>query len=233
MYRSEAAASSGSDCSAALYCARAGDADRDRQDGSGAVLPGVTVEASSPALIEKTKSAVTDGTGQYRIIDLRPGTYKLTFTLPGFNTVKREDVELAGTQTLTIPIDMRVGGLEETITVTAKRRWSTCRARSAKSSSSHDVIESLPATRAAGALLNITPGVNVEDERSGALSPTMTVFNARSSSINSGSVGRRRSHDASTASRWRRRAAAASLDRLRHRQRRGSRHHRRRRAGRK
>ena len=64
------------------------------KDGSGAVLPGVTVEASSPALIEKTRSAVTDGSGQYRIIDLRPGTYSLTFTLPGFNTVKREGIEL-------------------------------------------------------------------------------------------------------------------------------------------
>src|SRR5215218_10315552 len=70
------------------------------RDASGGVLPGVTVEASSPALIEKTKTAVTDGAGQYRIIDLRPGTYTLSFSLPGFNTVRRENVELAGTQTL-------------------------------------------------------------------------------------------------------------------------------------
>ena len=54
------------------------------KDASGAVLPGVTVEASSPALIEKTRSVVTDGTGQYRIVDLRPGTYTVTFALPGF-----------------------------------------------------------------------------------------------------------------------------------------------------
>jgi hypothetical protein len=59
------------------------------RDASGAVLPGVTVEAASPALIEKAKSAVTDGAGQYRIIDLRAGTYSLTFSLAGFNTVKR------------------------------------------------------------------------------------------------------------------------------------------------
>src|SRR3954466_6051018 len=70
-------------------------------DASGAVLPGVTVEASSPVLIEKIKTAVTDGTGQYRIIDLRPGTYTLTFTLAGFTTVKRENIELAGTQVAT------------------------------------------------------------------------------------------------------------------------------------
>ena len=63
------------------------------RDVSGAVLPGVTVEASSPALIEKTRSATTDGSGQYRIIDLRPGPYVLTFTLAGFAPVKRQNVE--------------------------------------------------------------------------------------------------------------------------------------------
>src|SRR6187401_594885 len=90
------------------------------RDSSGAVLPGVTVEASSPALIEKTRSTVTDGTGQYRLIDLRPGSYSLVFTLPGFNTVKRDNIELSGTQTLTITAEMKVGGLEETITVTGE-----------------------------------------------------------------------------------------------------------------
>src|SRR4051812_41307270 len=66
------------------------------KDTSGAVLPGVTVEASSAALIERTRSVVTDGTGQYRFVDLKPGAYTITFTLPGFNTFKREGVELAG-----------------------------------------------------------------------------------------------------------------------------------------
>src|SRR5678815_1417748 len=87
------------------------------KDDSGAVLPGVTVEASSPALIEKTRSAVTDDTGQYRIIDLRPGAYTVTFSLLGFITVKRDSIELSGTQTISIPIEMKVGGIEETITV--------------------------------------------------------------------------------------------------------------------
>src|SRR3954452_25251103 len=72
------------------------------KDGSGAVLPGVTVEAASPVLIEKAKTVVTDGSGQYRIVDLRAGTYAVTFSLPGFNTVKRENVILAGSQILTI-----------------------------------------------------------------------------------------------------------------------------------
>src|SRR6476469_534327 len=90
------------------------------RDQSGGVLPGVTVEASSPALIEKVRTAVTDGAGQYRITGLNPGTYSLTFTLTGFNIFKREGIELSGTATLTIPIEMRVGAVAETITVTAE-----------------------------------------------------------------------------------------------------------------
>src|SRR4030095_13592562 len=90
------------------------------RDQSGGVLPGVMVEASSPALIEKVRTAVTDGAGQYRITGLNPGTYSLTFTLTGFNVVKREGIELSGTATLTIPVDMRVGALEETVTVTGE-----------------------------------------------------------------------------------------------------------------
>ena len=88
------------------------------RDSSGAVLPGVTVEASSPALIEKVRTVITDGAGQYRIIDLRPGTYAVTFTLPGFNTVRREGVELSGDAVANVAAEMRVGALEETITVT-------------------------------------------------------------------------------------------------------------------
>src|SRR5215471_4238429 len=77
------------------------------RDASGGVLPGVSVEVASPALIEKTRTAVTDGSGQYRITDLRTGTYSITFTLPGFNTVKRENIELAGTQVITIPAELK------------------------------------------------------------------------------------------------------------------------------
>src|ERR1700752_2753588 len=89
-------------------------------DASGAVLPGVTVEASSPALIEKTRSVVSDGTGQYRIENLRPGQYVITVSLPGFNTVKREGIELTGTFTATVNAEMRIGALEETVTVTGE-----------------------------------------------------------------------------------------------------------------
>src|SRR5262252_29056 len=156
-------------------------------DASGAVLPGVTVEASSPALIEKTRSAVTDGTGQYRIINLQPGTYALSFTLPGFNTVKRENIQLSGTQVITIPVDMKVGGIEETITVTGETPVVDVQSAKREIVMNQDVIQSLPVTRAAGALLNAVPGLQV-DTNGPALAPTMTFFNAHSSTINSNFV---------------------------------------------
>src|SRR5262249_61113442 len=85
------------------------------KDSSGAVLPGVTVEAASPALIEKVRSVVTDGSGQYRIVDLRPGTYEVTFSLSGFAPLKREGVELTGSFTATIDAELKVGSLAETV----------------------------------------------------------------------------------------------------------------------
>ena len=81
------------------------------KDTSGAVLPGVTVEASSPALIEKSRSVVTDGTGQYKIVDLRPGTYAVTFTLSGFTTVKREGIELTGSFAAPLNAVLTVGSV--------------------------------------------------------------------------------------------------------------------------
>ena len=90
------------------------------KDASGGVLPGVTVEAASSALIEKVRSVVTDDTGQYRIVDLRAGSYSVTFSLTGFSTVKREGLELAGSGTITVNADLKVGSLAETITVTGE-----------------------------------------------------------------------------------------------------------------
>src|SRR5712691_5350025 len=87
------------------------------RDTTGAVMPGVTVEASSPALIDKIRTVVTDGEGQYKIVDLRPGTYSVAFTLPGFGTVRREGVELAAGFTAPVNAELRVGTLEETVTV--------------------------------------------------------------------------------------------------------------------
>src|SRR5688572_10520073 len=88
------------------------------RDTSGGVLPGVTVEAASPALIEKVRAVVSDGEGRYNIVDLRPGTYTVTFTLPGFSTFRREGVTLGVGFTATVNANMQVGSLEETITVT-------------------------------------------------------------------------------------------------------------------
>src|SRR5438552_5290700 len=87
------------------------------KDTSGAVLPGVTVEVSSPALIEQVRSATTDTQGQYKILDLRPGTYTVTFSLPGFATVKRDGIELPANFTAPVNGELRVGAVEETITV--------------------------------------------------------------------------------------------------------------------
>ena len=155
------------------------------RDESGGVLPGVTVEASSPALIEKVRTAVTDGAGQYRITGLNPGTYSLTFTLSGFNIVKREGIELSGTATLTIPVEMRVGALAETITVTGETPVVDVQTTQRETVLSADVIAAIPGNRSVGTLLNAVPGLVVND---GALaaSPTMTFFAARGGPINEG-----------------------------------------------
>ncbi len=155
------------------------------RDTSGAVLPGVTVEASSPALIEKVRTAETDGAGQYRIPGLNPGTYSLTFRLSGFNLVKREDIELSGTATLTIPIELRVGGQEETVTVTGETPVVDVQTAQRETVLSAEMVANMPGNRSVGTLLNAVPGLVVND---GALaaSPTMTFFAARGGPINEG-----------------------------------------------
>src|SRR6187397_1503498 len=90
------------------------------KDTTGAVLPGVTVEASSPVLIEKVRSVTTDANGAYRIENLRPGTYAITFTLPGFSNVKKDGIELSSNFTATINADLKVGAVEETVTVSGE-----------------------------------------------------------------------------------------------------------------
>jgi hypothetical protein len=130
------------------------------KDTSGAVLPGVTIEASSPVLIEKVRTGISDSTGLYRIPDLPPGLYKLTFTLPGFATVSREGVEVAGAGVTTINADMRVGALSETITVTGESpvvdTQTSTRRQMVLSSA---VVQSIPASRGYGNLLATVPGI--------------------------------------------------------------------------
>jgi hypothetical protein len=114
------------------------------KDTSGAVLPGVTVEASSPALIEGVRSVTTDGNGLYRIENLRPGVYTLSFGLPGFSTVKREGVELASNFTATINADMKVGAVEETITVSAESPVVDVSTNTKAQVLSRDVLDAVP-----------------------------------------------------------------------------------------
>ena len=122
------------------------------RDASGGVLPGVTVEASSPALIEKVRTAVTDATGQYRIVDLRAGTYTLSFSLTGFNTVRRENIELSGSQTLTIPVELRVGGIQETITVSGETPVVDVQSTRREVVIDRELVQTIPASRAAMAI---------------------------------------------------------------------------------
>ena len=117
------------------------------KDSSGAVLPGVTVEATSPVLIEKTRTAVTDGTGQYRIENLRPGLYAVTFTLPGFNTVKRGDVELTGSFIATINAEMKIGTVQETVTVTGETPIVDVQSTTKQQVLAAELIEALPTSR--------------------------------------------------------------------------------------
>ena len=130
------------------------------KDSSGAVLPGVTVEAASPALIEKTRSVVTDGSGNYKIENIRPGTYSVTFTLPGFNTVKRDGIELAGSFVATVNADMKVGAIEETITVTGETPIVDIQSTARQQVLNKDVIEAIPTGRSYSALGVLLPGVN-------------------------------------------------------------------------
>jgi Carboxypeptidase regulatory-like domain len=139
------------------------------KDGSGGVLPGVTVEAASPALIERVRSVVTDGTGQYRIENLRPGTYSVTFTLPGFATSKREGIELTGTFVATVNADMRVGALEETITVSGETPIVDVQSTTRQQVLSQELISALPSGRNAASMAGMLPAVTIANQDVGGL----------------------------------------------------------------
>jgi hypothetical protein len=158
------------------------------RDGSGAVLPGVTVVASSDALIEKTRTVVTDSTGQYRIVDLRTGVYSLTFTLAGFAPVRREGIELEGSAIVTVPAELRVGGLEETVTVTAEIPVLNVQSAEREFVFRNDVISSLPISRSYSALLTSIPGMNVANGDGVSSDTTLTSqnFSARGGAANEG-----------------------------------------------
>jgi hypothetical protein len=129
------------------------------KDASGAILPGVTVEASSTALIEKVRTVVTDNRGEYRIIDLRPGAYTVTFTLPGFSVVKREGIELTGGFTASVNADLRVGALEETITVSGLAPVVDTSTVAARKSITKETIDALPTGKNWNGIGHITVGI--------------------------------------------------------------------------
>jgi hypothetical protein len=138
------------------------------RDTSGAILPGVTVEASSPALITNLRPSVTDDTGQYRITDLPPGTYKITFTLPGFATVIREGVELTGGGVMTIGAEMRVGELQETITVTGESPVVDVQTARQQTVIDGDIVRALPASRSYGNYIAAIPAIQATGFGGGA-----------------------------------------------------------------
>jgi hypothetical protein len=131
------------------------------RDTSGAVLPGVTVEASSEALIEKTRTATTDGEGRYTITDLRPGTYIVTFTLTGFATVRREAIQLPSEFTMTLNADMRVGALEESITVTGDAPVVDVTTAVHTSVLNREAVDNIPTGRTIQGMGQLIVGINL------------------------------------------------------------------------
>ncbi len=129
------------------------------KDASGAVLPGVTVEASSDVLIEKTRSVTTDGQGAYRIVDLRPGVYAITFTLPGFQTFKRDGLELPANFTSTVNADLKVGALEESVTVSGQSPVVDVNSNAKSQVLPRDVLDAVPSARTIQSLGQLIVGV--------------------------------------------------------------------------
>src|SRR5262245_11228640 len=158
------------------------------RDTSGAVLPGVTVEASSPVLIEKARAAITDGTGQYRIVDLRPGTYEVTFSMPGFNTVKRDGIELTGSFTASISAELKVGAIQETVTVSAESPIVDVQSVRRQTTMTGDLITSIPSARSYAAMMFLIPAVTIQSGNSMdvQVTPQMTVFGGAGGRSNEG-----------------------------------------------
>ncbi|HET9271007.1 MAG TPA: carboxypeptidase regulatory-like domain-containing protein [Vicinamibacterales bacterium] len=159
------------------------------RDASGAVLPGVTVEASSPALIEKARTVVTNGTGQYAIEDLRPGTYTVTFTLQGFTTVKREGIQLSGSFVATVNGDLRVGGVAETITVSGEAPIIDVTSTRNQQTLSGQTIGDIPTSRNYSSFTHLVPAINVQQNDFEGSNPALySVFQIHGGRRNEGQV---------------------------------------------
>src|SRR4029077_17495111 len=159
------------------------------KDASGAVLPGVVVEASSPVLIEKTRSVVTSGTGQFSIDSLRPGTYTVTFTLTGFSVVKREGIVLSGSFVATVNADMKVGGVAETVVVTGESPTVDVTSTRNQQTLSAQTITEIPSSRNYSAFTHLIPAINVQQNDFEGSNPALySVFQIHGGRRNEGQV---------------------------------------------
>jgi hypothetical protein len=158
------------------------------KDTSGAVVPGVTVEASSPELIEKVRTAISDGTGRYRIENLRPGIYAVTFTLAGFNSFKREGIELTGSFTATVNADLRVGTVEETVTVSGETPVVDVQSAKRQQTITDEIIGAIPTARVYHSIMNLVPGVTTSGSQDvgGLAGPSVIVFSIHGGRLSEG-----------------------------------------------
>src|SRR3954470_15849033 len=131
------------------------------KDATGAVLPGVTVEASSPALIEQVRSANTDANGNYKIENLRPGVYVLTFSLPGFSSIKKEGLELQSNFTATINAELKVGAVEETVTVSGSSPIVDVQSTTKSQVLNRDALDAIPTGRTIQGMGQLITGVSL------------------------------------------------------------------------
>jgi hypothetical protein len=159
------------------------------RDTSGAVLPGVTVEAASDALIEKTRAVVTDGEGVYRIIDLRPGTYVVTFSLEGFASIRREGIDLPSEFTMTLNADLRVGALEESITVSGAAPVVDVSTAVHTQVLNREAIDSIPTGRTIQGVGQLVVGINLNlPDTGGARAMQQTYMTAHGMSSSNNTV---------------------------------------------
>ena len=153
------------------------------KDQSGALLSNVAVSATSPVLIETSRTAITDGSGRYRIDDLRPGPYAVRFTLEGFRTFQREGIELTGSFTVTVDAELSVGAISETTIVTAAAPVVDVRSATSEVTLGTEIVRSLPTVRSYNALVVLVPGVvtNVNDTVTGTATTQFPVHGGRPS----------------------------------------------------
>ena len=150
------------------------------RDASGGVLPGVTIEAASDALIERSRTAITEGNGQYRFVDLRPGTYVLTFTLTGFETIRQEGITLPSDFTATINADLKVGSLEESVTVSGASPTVDLQSTARTQVVTREVLDTIPTGRSYQAFAALVPAVRMNSlDIGGARGSTQTYITMR------------------------------------------------------